>query len=239
MSRLLVLMLTIAFTCQSSADEPPESFRMRTWTDQTGRYSVEARFSELSEGNVRLERKNGETVELPLERLSEPDQQYIENTSSIVNIELFHSELRLLAMRMAMLENMEMLEMEHRQVQSDMAETQNDQSKEMVETLPQVEVLEAQLQGLENSRSQLHGQLALNRLSINALYAPPNVNEQIDEAEAAPQLSAVQETGDTETIRTVGQLRAAADHLLQIGKSDSAATISREADLLEEELEEQ
>jgi hypothetical protein len=78
---------------------------------------------------------------------------------------------------------------------------------------------------------------------MDALYAPPNVSKRIEElarrlAEELKTRDAELATllRDAETIRTVGQLRAAAEHLRQIGKSDAAARISREADLLEKEF---
>jgi hypothetical protein len=48
---------------------------LRTWTDSTGRHRVRARFVELSDGKVTLERENGKQLVIPLEKLSEEDQK--------------------------------------------------------------------------------------------------------------------------------------------------------------------
>ena len=49
--------------------------RLRTWTDSTGKFKVEAEFLGLAEGQVKLRRKDGREVTLPLARLSPADQQ--------------------------------------------------------------------------------------------------------------------------------------------------------------------
>jgi hypothetical protein len=48
---------------------------LRTWADQSGKFKVEARFVELRDGQVTLERADGRTVTLALGRLSEEDQR--------------------------------------------------------------------------------------------------------------------------------------------------------------------
>ncbi len=49
---------------------------MRTWTDASGKYKTEAEFVEFKDGKVTLKKKNGKTVTLPLDRLSEHDRQH-------------------------------------------------------------------------------------------------------------------------------------------------------------------
>lgn len=56
------------------ADEPG----IRQWTDNTHRFQVEARLLDWNENVVRLERTKGSIVEVPRERLSEPDQEYVD-----------------------------------------------------------------------------------------------------------------------------------------------------------------
>jgi len=51
---------------------------LRTWRDSTGRHEVKAVFLKLEDGEVSLRREDGKQITLPLERLSEEDQQYIE-----------------------------------------------------------------------------------------------------------------------------------------------------------------
>lgn len=50
---------------------------LRTWTDATGDYSVEAEFAGMAFGKVKLRRESGQVIEIPMERLSEECQQWI------------------------------------------------------------------------------------------------------------------------------------------------------------------
>lgn len=51
---------------------------VRTWSDATGRFKIEASFVELVDGNVRLKRADGRMIApLPLDKLSEADKLYI------------------------------------------------------------------------------------------------------------------------------------------------------------------
>lgn len=48
--------------------------RLETWTDSTGRFHREARFLGLTAGKVILRLKDGEIMEIPLNKLSEDSQ---------------------------------------------------------------------------------------------------------------------------------------------------------------------
>lgn len=50
---------------------------LRTWTDKTGRFKIEAEFVEAQGETVFLERKDGGRIEVPLSRLSDADQQAV------------------------------------------------------------------------------------------------------------------------------------------------------------------
>jgi uncharacterized protein with FMN-binding domain len=50
---------------------------VRTWTDSTGTYQVQAELVDEDGGTVRLRKRDGQIVSLPLERLSTADQAYI------------------------------------------------------------------------------------------------------------------------------------------------------------------
>ena len=53
---------------------------IRTWTDSTGQYKTEAEFVDFKDGMVRLRRAdNGEIRSIPLEKLSEADQQFVKS----------------------------------------------------------------------------------------------------------------------------------------------------------------
>jgi len=49
----------------------------RTWTDSTGKFTVEAKYRGVVGGKVRLEKADGSIVFVPIERLSKRDQEWI------------------------------------------------------------------------------------------------------------------------------------------------------------------
>jgi hypothetical protein len=53
------------------------SHEFRTWTDSTGKFSVEARFAGYAMGVLKLQKKDGTTLKVPLERLSAADKEYV------------------------------------------------------------------------------------------------------------------------------------------------------------------
>jgi len=58
-----------------------EEARWHTWTDSTGQYKTKALFGGMAGGEVRLIKRDGSTLRLPLEKLSEEDRQWIKNKS--------------------------------------------------------------------------------------------------------------------------------------------------------------
>lgn len=50
---------------------------LRTWSDATGRFKVEAFFLEMEGTTVRLKRSDGRSMSIPLEKLSRQDQAHI------------------------------------------------------------------------------------------------------------------------------------------------------------------
>jgi len=48
---------------------------LRTWTDKGSKFKVDAKFVELANGSVKLEKEDGETVTIALDKLSEADQR--------------------------------------------------------------------------------------------------------------------------------------------------------------------
>ncbi len=60
----------------------PDVSAPRTWTDSTGKYKVEASLVELKDGQVTLKKPDGQVVAIPLERLSEADQQFVREATS-------------------------------------------------------------------------------------------------------------------------------------------------------------
>ena len=55
------ILLATASVCQAQA---------RKWTDVTGKFSVEAQFVELKDGQVRLRKTDGQEITVALEKLS-------------------------------------------------------------------------------------------------------------------------------------------------------------------------
>ena len=55
--------------------------RFRTWTDATGKYTVEAKFLEIKLGKVKLQRRNGKVIEISLTRLSRADRRLAQDAA--------------------------------------------------------------------------------------------------------------------------------------------------------------
>jgi hypothetical protein len=51
---------------------------LRTWSDSTGTFKIEATYLGLSDGKVQLKRQDGREISVPLDRLSPQDQQYVQ-----------------------------------------------------------------------------------------------------------------------------------------------------------------
>ena len=51
----------------------------RTWKDSAGKYSIEAKLIDLQSDAVRLQKTNGDTISVPLAKLSAEDQAYIKS----------------------------------------------------------------------------------------------------------------------------------------------------------------
>ena len=60
---------------QNEPADPDSS--LRTWSDITGSFKVEAEFVSYSPGRVKLRKGDGSEVTVPLERLSEADAEFI------------------------------------------------------------------------------------------------------------------------------------------------------------------
>lgn len=71
----LVVLVDRGIDCVAVAQQTPA---VKTWTDNTGRYSVTAEFVDVRDGQVRLKKQDGSLISLPLERLSDGDREYVE-----------------------------------------------------------------------------------------------------------------------------------------------------------------
>lgn len=55
----------------------PLQAQMRLWTDNTGKFSIEAELVEVKQDSVVLKKASGSTVNVPLSRLSDADREYL------------------------------------------------------------------------------------------------------------------------------------------------------------------
>ena len=73
---ILAVILSLTDRCRGT-----EQSAMRTWADSTGKFRVEATLLDFRDGQVHLKKKGGQTVTLPIDRLSEADQSYVHQTA--------------------------------------------------------------------------------------------------------------------------------------------------------------
>lgn len=69
----------------ASAAEPKtasSSSMFRTWTDSTGTFTIEAEMVRTADGVVTLKKRNGNTVDVPIDRLSQADRDFIGGESA-------------------------------------------------------------------------------------------------------------------------------------------------------------
>jgi RNA polymerase sigma-70 factor (ECF subfamily) len=68
----------VTYEEQKPADtESAEALPLRTWSDSSGAFSLEARFAGVDQGKVMLKKADGKTVSVPLERLSQADRDFV------------------------------------------------------------------------------------------------------------------------------------------------------------------
>jgi hypothetical protein len=70
------VLLTSGIACLFAA-AAVRAEEMRTWTDNTGKYKIEAEFVEILDGKVRLKGKDGKIMSLPLAKVSSEDRAYL------------------------------------------------------------------------------------------------------------------------------------------------------------------
>ena len=59
----------------------PEPSKIRTWTDRTGSFKVEAQYLGLTDGKIQLHKLNGVKILVPLTKMSVEDVNYVERIS--------------------------------------------------------------------------------------------------------------------------------------------------------------
>lgn len=75
-------MTTVAAVGLMMVTARPLDAEIRTWSDTSGKYEVEAEFVELDGTTVVLKKSNGSTIEIDFERLSEADRAYVSQSQA-------------------------------------------------------------------------------------------------------------------------------------------------------------
>ncbi len=78
---LLLLFVLGLWSLESIAAES------RIWSDKSGKYQIKAKFVDVKDGNVRLERPNGDITSVPLAKLSKDDQLFIRKANKTQKVE--------------------------------------------------------------------------------------------------------------------------------------------------------
>lgn len=60
-----------------------DSKRIRTWTDRSGSFKVEAEFLLMKEGKIHLHKVNGVKIAVPVTKMSVEDLEYVERATGI------------------------------------------------------------------------------------------------------------------------------------------------------------
>ncbi|KAL7414783.1 hypothetical protein BDY24DRAFT_384558 [Mrakia frigida] len=68
-------------SASSSGKTRPSEARTRIWHDKSGQFKVEAEFLGFKGGKIRLHKLNGVVIEVPLEKMSPEDMDYIERVT--------------------------------------------------------------------------------------------------------------------------------------------------------------
>ncbi|KAH7274674.1 hypothetical protein B0J15DRAFT_480438 [Fusarium solani] len=68
---------------QPRSKPKPDSSKVRTWTDRSRSFSVEAQFLGLKDGKIHLHKMNGVKIAVPISKMSREDLEYVENLTGI------------------------------------------------------------------------------------------------------------------------------------------------------------
>ena len=77
---LRVNQVSHAVRCLTYTDRPlePETTKVRTWTDRSGNFKVEAQFLGLKDGKIHLHKLNGVKIAVPAGKMAIEDLEYVE-----------------------------------------------------------------------------------------------------------------------------------------------------------------
>ena len=79
---VLAVALVALLWSDTSRGSEQKSGKVRTWTDASGAFTLEAEFVGLDEGKAQLKRSDGKVVSVPLDRLSEEDRKFVEKQTA-------------------------------------------------------------------------------------------------------------------------------------------------------------
>ncbi|KAM5356351.1 hypothetical protein ACJ41O_002997 [Fusarium nematophilum] len=68
---------------QPRSKSKPDASKVRTWTDRSRSFSVEAQFLGLKDGKIHLHKMNGVKIAVPITKMSREDLEYVENLTGI------------------------------------------------------------------------------------------------------------------------------------------------------------
>ncbi|KAF4968213.1 hypothetical protein FZEAL_10422 [Fusarium zealandicum] len=68
---------------QPRSKPKPDASKIRTWTDRSRSFSVEAQFLGLKDGKIHLHKMNGVKIAVPITKMSREDLEYVENFTGI------------------------------------------------------------------------------------------------------------------------------------------------------------
>jgi len=74
---VLVVFGALAAAQRSGRADPSSDYEYRTWTDSTGQYQVQAVMVDFTDEAVRIKKRDGQIVSVPIAKLSKFDQLYI------------------------------------------------------------------------------------------------------------------------------------------------------------------
>ncbi len=66
-----------AFGQESKTGGEPQADVVRTWTDATGKFKLQATFVDFQDGRLKIKKQDGAIVSLPLTKLSKADQRFV------------------------------------------------------------------------------------------------------------------------------------------------------------------
>ncbi|KAL8700336.1 MAG: hypothetical protein Q9201_005506 [Fulgogasparrea decipioides] len=67
----------------SSSKSKPETDKIRTWTDRSGSFKVEAQFIGLKDGKIHLHKLNGVKIAVPVAKMAIQDLEYVERVTGV------------------------------------------------------------------------------------------------------------------------------------------------------------